>query len=213
MLSLLLNLAVVAEAGLYVVRTGFDVTLQKVGLQDPPRPDFPRLGVERFGALPGAEVAFVGDSQVQNAPLAELVGEVAQRGIGGQTVADTAAWLDVTLDDDGLQRLVVWVGTNDVIEGHDPDRVRADMAALLAQIDEERPDVDVVLLSVPPLRDYPGKAGPVNQALEEAANEADATWVDVTGRLGSDGLMDVDGAHITPAGYVAIAPALRQAAG
>lgn len=212
-LSLLLNVAVLAVAGVYVANNGLSTLTQRLGLTDPSRSQFVELARERFGNLPGAAVAFVGDSHVQNAPLSELVGQVASRGIGGQTVDDTAAWLDAVLDDPELERLVVWAGSNDILRGKPAEQTGEDMQALLAAVEDARPEVEVALLSVPPLRDSAEDVAAMNDVLREAAEDSGAEWLDVTGDLSADGLMDSDGIHLTPSGYVAIAPALRRAAG
>ena len=87
------------------------------------------------------------------------------------------------------------------------------MRALLAAVGDARPEVEVALLSVPPLRDRREQVVAVNDVLQEVAEGSGAEWFDVTGDLSADGRMDADGIHLTPSGYVAIAPTLREAAG
>lgn len=187
--SLAVNLLAATAGVVYVVRHAA-----------PETPDYPALGVERFEALPGAALTLVGDSQVQNGRWSELLGEpAANRGIGGQTVADTASWISLPLSDPKVRQLVVWAGTNDVLEGIPPEETGKDLSTLLERVHEARPDVAVTVLTVPPMPAHP-EVKATNAAITRAAGSV----VDV-GPLP----LEPDGVHVTPAGYVKVANLLR----
>jgi hypothetical protein len=208
-LSLAANTAGAALAAVVVRKKGLAPIVRAIR---PPRAEpvpYARLARERFADLPGAPVVLMGDSQAQGCPAGELFGRVAVRGIGGQTIAEVHGWLDLVLADPQLERLIVWAGTNDVLLGHDGDRIGADMAALLR--DAAGRDVQLVVLSVPPLTGHETAVQRANDALQVAAEKADAVFVDLSTAL-AGGMAD-DGVHISPAGYARLRTVADQVAG
>lgn len=217
--SLLLN----ALGGGLLVREasqhgGVDYLTQKLGLTEPAEADYPVLGRERFGSLPrgSRDVVVMGDSQVQNAPLADLVTDVKQRGIGGQSVVDVHRWVIQTLEPPP-RKLVLLVGTNDALEGQSPDEFAADYDAMLDDIERRAPDTDLVLLNVPPASgDMARRVPPLNRALTDVAADHHARVVDLY-RLLADagGALDPsytdDGVHLNGRGYARAAEAFQDA--
>lgn len=199
---------------------GVDWITQKLGLKDPPAPDYPALGRARFADLPRSpgDVVVMGDSQVQNAPLADLVTDVRQRGIGGETIDDVASWVDDVLKP-SPNRIVLLVGTNDILRGHSVQRFAEDYTALLDGIAAKAPDTRRVVLSVPPLgAEHHADVDTYDDALKRVAARAGARYVDIYSALaGSDGALrpefSADGTHLSAQGYARIAPLLRAAAG
>ena len=167
------------------------------------------------GATPGAagpRVALVGDSQVAWGRWEELLGQpVLNRGISGQTVADTLATLDAQLQGtDDVRTVVVWAGTNDVLRDVPPEQVHRDLDQLLTRVGELRAGADVLVLTLPPLPARPAEVEAVNARITEAAEHAGASIVDVLPALTGDGLLQDDGVHLTDAGYRAAAQELAR---
>lgn len=221
LISLTINLVGVALVAREASQHGgISWITDKLGVTSPERPDYPRLARERFGGLPRSanDVVFLGDSQVQNAPLADLVSQARQRGIGGQTVADLRAWVDQVLASPP-RRLVLLAGTNNAIERQSADAFARDYADLLDHIAERAPRTDVVVLTIPPGTGEWGQRVPaMNRALRDLAARRDVQVVDLfapladdAGRLRRD--LTYDGTHLNDEGYARVASAFRAASG
>lgn len=201
--SLVLNLVLLAGAVWVVSLVGARPLAEQVGVVESRRPAYDVYAEERFEGLPGAPVAVVGDSHADLGSWSELLGEpVAERGQSGATTAEIAAWADEVSADTG--KTIVLAGSNDVLTGTPLDRLRADAARLYTALPGE-----VVAVGVPPLAGLEDQAAAANDALRAAAEEAGARWVDPTGVLSGPGLMRHDGVHLTGDGYLALATALR----
>lgn len=198
-LSLAANVVGLALAAVVVRKKGIGPVLRAIRPPAAEPVPYARFARERFADLPGAPVVLAGDSQAQNCPAGELFGPVAVRGIGGQTVAELHSWIGLVLADPQLRRLAVWAGTNNVLLGHAPAATGDEMAALLQTVSEQRPDVETVVLSVPPLTGRELAVAETNAALRTVTEKAGATFVDLTAVLA--GGMAADGVHISPAGY------------
>lgn len=214
--SLLGNVAALCTAGIVVHRRGgLDYIGTKVGVTDEPLPDFPAVARQRFGPLPTEPggVVIWGDSQVERAPLADLVTGYRQRGIGAQRVSDLTNWVDLAMVAPPT-RLVLLVGSNDV------DRPAAFVVAyrdLLDQVEARRPGLPISVMSIPP------RSGPLavtvaimNGDLARLATERRLRFVDLHGLLvdaagGFDPRWTDDGVHLNPAGYAQATPAFRAA--
>jgi lysophospholipase L1-like esterase len=146
--------------------------------------------------MPG-EVAFVGDSHVQIAPLLEMLTGCSQRGIGGQSIDDVRSWVGSM---SGARRMVLMVGTNDLSCGATATEVGQRYAALL---DAVPGGVEPVILGIPPGEGW--EVDPANDLLEQLAVERGVRFhrlPDLTGC--SD-----DGTHVNTKGYERLAPLLR----
>lgn len=209
--SLAANVISLVGALVVVRRKGFGAVARAIRPPAPQPINYTQVAHERFADLPGAPLVVMGDSQAQGCPAGELFGHAAVRGIGGQVIADVHGWLNLVLADPALRRLVVWAGTNDVGLGRGADRIFADMFALLSDAQITRPDVQVVVLGVPPLTAHPVEVAEANRALAKAAAGAGATFVDVAPVL--TGYLAPDGTHITARGYGRLRALAGQIAG
>lgn len=205
-LSLLLNLALIAAAAWLVTERGARTVAEDMGVVEPRRPAFDFYADERFANLSGAPLAVIGDSQVERGPWSEVLDrEVAVRGQSGQLTSEVAA--SAHLVPENAQAVIVWAGSNDVMGEHDPAQIGEDMAVLLDRISTAAPDADLIVLSVPYLKWVDeSQVDAANDAIEDTADSAGATFVDVTPAL--DGLLVHDGVHVTGAGYEAVAEIL-----
>ena len=197
--SLAVNLVGAAALGLLVREQGARGTLEASGLVEPRRPAFDFYARERFQGLPGQGVVLIGDSHVERGPWAELLDRpVAVRGQSGQMIREAAGSIDVMADGDA-EVVVVWAGSNDVMSGRSPDQIETDMVDLLGRL---HPSTRVVVLSVPPLAGFDSQVAAGNEAIARAADQAGATFVDVTVLL--RGKLAHDGVHLTADGYEAV---------
>lgn len=220
--SLLANLVCAGVAVMYVQeKGGRSYVEQKLGLGEPAPPNFAALGSERFGPLPteNGDVVFLGDSHVQNAPLADLVTSVKQRGIGGQTVADVSTWAARAAGSTS-RRLVLLVGVNDALSGRSRQATISDYETMLDDLQRRRPDLEVVIMSVPPVAppDANARVVALNKTLRSMAGDRGLKYVDLFALLvNRGGTLDerwtVDGVHLNADGYARAAPAFREAAG
>lgn len=152
-----------------------------------------------------------GDSQVAYGDWdAVLRGPTIVHGRPGATIGAMAPEVAATVGPE-IAEIVVWLGSNDVLTGRSPDRVRADMDDLLGRIRDRTRDARVVVLSVPPLRGREAEVDAANEALRSAAEAGGARWVDVREAL--RGRLAGDGVHLTEDGYAVIGPAVRGALG
>lgn len=191
------------------VRGTIRSVVQRFGLvevPDTPRRDFLVEAHAFFDGLPGADLTVLGDSLAASGPWSELLVEpVAVRAVSGARIADVVRWVPFALAHRPT-RVVVWAGTNDVLEGRTVAQIGKDYAALLAALAQAAPGVEVTCLSVPPLRSHEGAALAASETMRRAADSA--RWVDVTGVVSAPGVL-YDGVHITAVGYVGVSDELR----
>lgn len=204
-LSLLLNVALLAAGGWYLAERGARPIAEDLGIVEERRPAYDVYAEERFAGLEGETTVLIGDSQIERGPWSEVLDEpVAVRGQGGILIAEVTATVPGTVTGDA-ERVIVWAGSNDALHEHTPAEAGEDMTALLAAARAAAPGAELVVLSLPPLEWI--DVTDMNASLEAAASSAGATWVDVTPAL--DGLLTDDGVHLTGDGYEAVAEALR----
>lgn len=215
--SIAVNVLAGAVAAYWLHEHGWHDAAIKLHLAHNPPPNYPVLARERFGWQPSTGIVVAGDSQVQNAPLADLIADFHQRGIGGQTIEDLAAWLPRSLDA-STRRVVIEAGTNNVLQGLAANASAADYARMLDAVHAAAPSAQIVMLSVPPISDYPDRVRALNAALARLAGRDGARWVDITTPVqGPDGRYvtadTMDGTHLSLTGYLRLASVLRQATG
>lgn len=204
-LSLLLNVALLAAGGWYLSERGARPIAEDLGIVEERRPAYDVYASERFTELEGEPTVLIGDSQIERGPWSEVLDTpVAVRGQGGMLIAEVTATVPDTVPGDA-ERVIVWAGSNDALHERTPDQAGEDMTSLLTAIESASPDAELVVLSLPPLEW--ADVTDTNAALETAASGAGATWVDVTPAL--DGLLADDGVHLTGQGYEVVAEALR----
>lgn len=204
-LSLLLNVALLAGAGWYVSERGARPVAEDLGVVEERRPAYDVYADERFAELDGEPVVLVGDSQIERGPWSEVLDTpVAVRGQGGMLIDEVTATAPELIPADA-ERIIVWAGSNDVLAEHAPGQIGEDMSELLTAVSAAAPDAELVVLSLPPLEWT--DVTDANAALEAAADQAGATHLDVTPTL--DGHLADDGVHLTGAGYEVVAELLR----
>ena len=106
-----------------------------------------------------------------------------------------------------IDRLLIMLGTNDLLQGSSPEAVTARMERFIAQIDLE--PSQILLIAPPPMK-LP------MQALVDASKELSSAYEALSQRLGlgyaNAGEWDIplafDGVHLTPEGHVALAEGL-----
>ena len=84
------------------------------------------------------------------------------------------------LERKGPDALLLMLGTNDILQGANPERCAGRMKALLEQVREKAPPLSVLVLS-PPRIDLPGVQAPLEEltaGLRQAAEEAGAAFAD-----------------------------------
>ena len=100
--------------------------------------------------------------------------------------------------------LLLMLGTNDILQGADPERCAGRMKVLLGQVREKAPQLSVLVLS-PPRIDLPGAQAPMEQltaGLRQAAEEAGAAFADCRGWPVP---LAFDGVHFTSEGHALFA--------
>jgi lysophospholipase L1-like esterase len=170
------------------------------------------------------DVVVLGDSLTDRGEWWELLDRpVANRGIGGDTVADVRARLGDVV---ALQPrvLFVLVGMNDLLDGASPELLSMAHAALVAELRARLPHTRIVIESLLPIRDEllaaessltTATVRRANELLQRGAAAAGAQWLDVHAALAdATGQLDArysdDGLHLSAAGYRVWAAALQR---
>jgi lysophospholipase L1-like esterase len=203
------NVVLLGVVALKVRLVGLRVIAQKLAGRPAELPDF--AGIARTRFLPGAEglVTFLGDSQVEYAPLLEMLDlPYRNRGLGHARIANVLDWLDPVLAEHP-RHLVVMIGSNDVYFGVPLADSLAAGRRLLDRI-AEHTGCAATFLSVPPVSGHEATAAQLNAALSELVTERGYAWLDITPTLSAMAWTD-DTLHLNAAAYRAIAPALRAA--
>lgn len=207
--SVVLNVVLLAVVALKVRVAGVKQVLERLGLREPARRDFAALARARFPAVPTHATCFVGDSQVELAPLLDMLElPYRNRGLSGARIADVASWLDGVLAE-APRHLVLMVGSNDVYFGVPLDQSLAAAAGLFAQL--AGAGCPVTVLSVPPLVGREAAAARLNDGLAALAGEHGLAWIDLTPALAGLAWSD-DTLHLNAAAYRAISPLIATAA-
>ena len=168
--------------------------------------------------VPRGAILFLGDSITEAGEWQEWFPgrRVINRGVGGETVGEVRARLDLVLNHPAA--IFLLVGTND-FSGYGPSRRVADVAAQLADLitDIRRrcPDAPLFVNSVMPRdRWFSGRVIQLNAALSAIVEQAGGDYVDVWPKLADSRgrLADrytKDHIHLTGEGYEAWVDTLR----
>lgn len=202
------SLAVNAALGLALARRLRHRAMLKAGVINAPEQDFAAVARETFAPAEAGSVAFVGDSHVALGPWLEVLTPYRNRGISGAKIADVSTWIDNVLAD-RPSRLVLMIGSNDVYFGVPRAQSMAAARQLFDRIAEQA-GCPVTVVSLPPIKVERRSAKTMNTALRKLADERGFGWLDIHSTLAR---MDwtVDGLHLTPAAYRAVAPAFVSA--
>jgi lysophospholipase L1-like esterase len=174
-----------------------------------------------FTALPAptGRVVLYGDSITEGGFWdAWLPGmPTANRGIGGDTVAQLTARIDTAIDSPLL--VSVLAGTNDLVRGDpkDADSIGVRFYDLIRQIRDREPQVPILINSVMPRSaKYTDTITAINSHYREIAAEFDAHYLDLWPALATPERtlrkeLTPDGLHLNGEGYRAWAGVLRPA--
>lgn len=176
------------------------------------------FAAEDIAALQGSTV-LLGDSITSMFPTVRLLGKygVVNRGIGGDTIGlihhrGVYERLETTVYNLDPVRIILMIGTNDLLysKGTLLETKQKQYEHLVWKIRHDRPDVELICVSVLPARGghAPKNADIVafNRAMAEAVPKYGATWIEVhdefadaTGQLRED--MTRDGVHLNSRAY------------
>ena len=173
----------------------------------PPENDFAAAG-QRFAPLEPGSVVLVGDSHVEHGPWLDVLTPLRNRGISGAKIADVSAWIDDVLASDPAH-IVLVIGSNDVYFCETP-RTSVEAAKRLFEHLAATARCPVTVVSVPPLPADKRAVTALNRTLAELCTQYGFGWVDIRPTLAA---LDwtIDGLHLTPEAYRAIAPLLSEA--
>lgn len=142
------------------------------------------------------------------------------RGFGGSTIPEVDHYLERICFPYRPRRIVFYIGTNDIAEGHSPDQVVEDFETLMSHLRQKLPQVKVayVSMAMPPsrtqfARQYEEANNRIRQICQEQPN---LDFVDVSGLLldaqgqPKEEYYREDRLHMKPAGYSVWIPVLRR---
>jgi len=199
-----------------------DAPPETIDLHDGKSPVAPRWlpNFERFAQSDRAQppvaggVVFVGSSSIDywsDLPAQFPTQNVTQRGLAGATMNDCARYVDRLILPYRPRAVVVYAGDNDLAAGVKPERIVADYAELVRQVQRALPATKVMLVSIKP---SPSRAGLTpriarTNALLAAYTRTDPRldFVDIfPAMLDRDAhvraeLFRADGLHMNPTGY------------
>ena len=177
-----------------------------------------RVRASRSGVLPGqaADVVFAGDSITGYGLWHQWFPRhrVVNRGVAGDTSGGLLGRVGTVAGGQGAVSLLI--GTNDLASGISPDRVAANIAAILSAIRAAGPGTRILLSSVMPrTRAYRARIIALNQELAPLARAEGAAFLDLWPALADDqGAIrpefTSDQVHLTSAGYAAWVAVLRE---
>ena len=142
------------------------------------------------------------------------------RGFGGSTIPEVDHYLERICFPYRPQRVVFYVGTNDIAEGHSPDQVLEDFEKLMVHLRRQLPNVRVAYLSMamPPSRtQFEGQYAEANARLRQLCeDQPNLDYVDVSQLLldekgrPRESFYREDRLHMKPTGYAIWIPVLRR---
>ena len=173
-----------------------------------------RAPMTEWAALPRdrAETIIAGDSIARRIP-GRLVknlgaGPVVNHGWGGDTVADVALRIQVSIDRRPVA-LALQVGTNDVLRGLPLDVTIATYRAMAERCRDQLPASGIVICALPPIarwRARPDAVRALNAQLRDIAHAVHAEFCDLHAALSTAAGVPLpgvsrDGVHLTADGY------------
>jgi len=206
--SLVLNGLLLGLAAWSVRRVGLRSLLGRLPGRFAARPDFAAQARARFVPPSSGAVVLLGDSQLEHAPLPDLLGlPVRNRALSGARTTDLATWLAGVLAERPAH-VVLMIGSNDVMAGRPVLESAAAVRDVLRRIAGEV-GCPVTVVSVPPLPGRDAAVQRLNAALAEVAGEFGHRFVDVATPLAGTSWTD-DGLHLNVAAYHRITSLVRR---
>lgn len=136
--------------------------------------------------------------------LSEKTGwEIINGGSNGRTLPGAVRWIDSYLKKfEGVTRVLILMGTNDILQGRPTERIVKDMDAVLDHLKSTWPEVEAVLLSPPPItlreENLDAQLAKVTAAYSRLAEKRRIFFLDTR----SWGLpMAFDGVHLAETGH------------
>lgn len=116
----------------------------------------------------------------------------------------------------GPRLVLVMGGTNDLVQRVPLPTIVANLEAIVARIQGARSDAVLLTIAPPSERSWVARVDSLNEAIRQIAARDRVRLIDIHAALaGADGTFaagySVDGVHPTPAGYEAMAAAIRSA--
>ena len=221
--SLLLNLAMLA----YLAKSGgLRRFFVKIDMAEPvkTREQFQKDLEAKYRKLPdsSAEVAFVGDSLIGDGPWAEILTEIHNRGIGGETTAGLLDRLD-EITSGKPARIFLLIGTNDLAGAVPEAQVLRNYRKILERLRAETPQTQVNVLALFPVNpsmsahatQSNATINSVNRQLKELVAEFPGVrFLDLTSHLTNQAgelrpELSVDGIHLNVDGYLTLRKPLQ----
>jgi lysophospholipase L1-like esterase len=173
----------------------------------PPENDFAHAG-QRLAPLEPGSIVLVGDSHVEHGPWLDVLTQYRNRGISGAKIADVSGWIDDVLASRPAQVVLV-IGSNDVYFCESP-KTSTEAANRLLEHVAANAQCPVTVVSIPPLPADKRAVNALNKTLAELCAQHGFQWLEIGPTLAA---MDwtIDGLHLTPDAYRAIAPLLAEA--
>jgi GDSL-like Lipase/Acylhydrolase family len=200
--SLVLNVLLLGLLGRSFYRHGLREFVIKHGIRRLTDRDFAAAATVFVPGAPGG-VVVIGDSQVANAPLLDMLTPVRNRGLARARISNTLSWIDGVLAEQP-SRVVLMIGSNDAYYDVPVADSVSSAGQLLDRIGQQ-PDCAVTMLSIPPLPGHERAVIELNGGLMALALKRGCAWVDLTPTLAAMHWTD-DSVHLNAAAYRAVAP-------
>lgn len=129
--------------------------------------------------------------------------EVINGGSNGRSLPGSTRWIDSYLRKyEGIDRVLIMMGTNDILQERPTTRIVKDMDTLLEHLQTAWPEVEVVLLSPPPIaiwgESFDDQLAEVIEGYQWLVEKWKIKFVDTT-KWGLS--MAFDGVHLSEAGH------------
>ena len=183
--------------------------------------------VQDYFSPPSATNLMLGSSSiarlVSEKYLDPACGAWTNRGVGSSTIKDTLRYLRLTKANESMNKVILYLGENDLAKGTDFQTVLARYKTLLQALSEKFKNATVNIVPVKPSLSRMSTWATfqsLNQRIEELSESHEKLvfhnpeWMDVY-RSGSDHETHPwflsDGVHLTHAGYLAFAEPINKA--
>ena len=165
------------------------------------------------GYLQNVDIAFIGDSLTEGYDLSKYYTDkvVVNRGIGGDRTGGVIDRLKVSLYDISPKVIVLLIGGNNILAGHQIQTIIDDIETILSNIKQNLPQSEVVVQSLYPMglvfNQNNNTVKQLNASIKTVAENFSYTYVDMYTPLADIKTGDYkseytsDGLHLTESGY------------
>jgi lysophospholipase L1-like esterase len=158
-------------------------------------------------------IVFVGDSRIEGAEWAELLGaDISNRGIGGDTTRGVLDRIESSVPA-GTRVCLVQVGFNDLYAGMPPDKVAVNLATIAKSVKAARVIVTSIIPASSSSKYLDPRIAEVNEKAAVLVKQAGAEWLDLSPVFGGElsAEFTADGIHLNGFGYRMLADPIRKA--